>query len=143
MYKNLHYKIILIFVVFTITLMTVIGAMLVSGAYSFYNNDFLEDMTDAFAYSGTLVTELNAALEEEENPTERQKEILRSYSSQLGISKYRNYYILDKNGMFLDGSDARLGAELEKTPNMISAMSGINAVKTIIRREGKRRAVTE
>ena len=129
MYKNLHYKIILIFVVFTITLMTVIGAMLVSGAYSFYNNDFLEDMTDAFSYSGTLVTELNAALEEEENPTERQKEILRSYSSQLGISKYRNYYILDKNGMFLDGSDARLGAELEKTPNMISAMSGINGTE--------------
>ena len=94
MYKNLHYKIILIFVVFTITLMTVIGAMLVSGAYSFYNYDFLDDMNEAFDPSGTLLAELTAALGEE-NAAERQKEILRSYASQLGISKYRNYYILD------------------------------------------------
>ncbi len=128
MYKNLHYKIILIFVVFTITLMTVIGAMLVSGAYSFYNNDFLEDMNGAFDPSGTLCTELSEALSED-NATERQKEILRSYSSQLGISKYRNYYILDKNGTFLDGSDARLGSELDKTANMISAMAGVNGTE--------------
>ncbi len=123
MYKNLHYKIILIFVVFTITLMTVIGAMLVSGAYSFYNSDFLDEMNEAFSDAGSLYGELWVALGEE-NATERQKEILRSYSSQLGISKYRNYYILDKGGIFLDGSDARLGAELAKTPNLISAMAG-------------------
>lgn len=128
MYKNLHYKIILIFVVFTITLMTVIGAMLVSGAYSFYNNDFLDDMNEAFDPSGTLLAELTAALGEE-NAAERQKEILRSYASQLGISKYRNYYILDRNGAFLEGSDARLGAELDKTANMISAMSGVNGTE--------------
>ncbi len=128
MYKNLHYKIILIFVVFTISLMTVIGAMLVSGAYAFYNNDFLEDMTSAFSPSGTLSAELVAAFGEE-NATERQKEILRSYSGQLGISKYRNYYILDKNGVFLDGSDARLGAELTKSPNIISAMAGENGTE--------------
>ena len=89
MYKNLHYKFILIFVVFTITLMTVIGAMLVSGAFAFYNNDFLEEMNAAFDPSGTLCAELSATLGEE-NATERQKEILRSYASQLGISKYRN-----------------------------------------------------
>ncbi len=123
MYKNLHYKIILIFVVFTITLMTVIGAMLVSGAYTFYNNDFLEEMNEAFAETSALRAELFAALGEE-NATERQKEILRSYAGELGISKFRNYYILDKNGTFLDGSDARLGAELPRTPNLISAMAG-------------------
>ncbi len=128
MYKNLHYKIILIFVVFTIALMTVIGAMLVSGAYAFYNNDFLEEMNEAFSPSGTLKNELSSALGKE-NATVRQKEILRSYATQLGISKYRNYYILDQNGMYLDGSDARLGAELEKTSNMISAMAGKNGTE--------------
>ncbi len=128
MYKNLHYKIILIFVVFTITLMTVIGAMLVSGAYSFYNHDFLEEMQEAFSPAGTLVAELTEALPTE-NAAERQKEILRSYSGQLGISKYRNFYILDKNGTYLEGSDARLGAELVKTANMISAMAGVNGTE--------------
>ncbi len=128
MYRNLHYKIILIFVVFTITLMTVIGAMLVSGAYAFYNNDFLEEMNEAFSSHGTLAAELTEALAKDD-ATERQKEILRSYSSQLGISKYRNYYILDQNGTFLDGSDARLGAELAKTANMISAMAGVDGTE--------------
>ncbi len=123
MYKNLHYKIILIFVVFTITLMTVIGAMLVSGAYTFYNDDFKTHMDEAFDPEGTLREELIMALGEANAPA-RQKEILRSYSSALGISKYRNYYILDMSGAYLEGSDARLGAELEKTENLISAMAG-------------------
>ena len=32
MYKNLHYKIILIFVIFTITLMAAIGSILISNS---------------------------------------------------------------------------------------------------------------
>lgn len=128
MYKNLHYKIILIFVIFTITLMTAIGAILISSANTFYNNDFLEQMETVFDPNGALYNDLLAALDTYE-ATERQKEVLRSYSSQLGISKSRNYYILDKNGVYLDGSDARLGAELEKTPNLISAMAGKNGTE--------------
>ena len=123
MYKNLHYKIILIFVIFTITLMTAIGAILISSADAFYNNEFLEQMDTVFDPEGPLYADLLDALDTYE-ATERQKEILRSYSSQLGINKSRNYYILDGNGVFLDGSDARLGAELEKTPNLIAAMAG-------------------
>lgn len=123
MYKNLHYKIILIFVIFTITLMVAIGAILISSANSFYNNDFLEQMDTVFDPNGALYNDLLAALDTYES-TERQKELMRSYSSQLGINKSRNYYILDANGSYLDGSDARLGAELEKTPNLIAAMAG-------------------
>ncbi|MBQ9747441.1 MAG: HAMP domain-containing protein [Clostridia bacterium] len=123
MYRNLHYKIILIFVVFTITLMTAIGAILVSSAYSFYNKDFLDQMNDALSPDGALCAELREALGGEDFAT-RQKEILRSYSGQLGISKYRNYYILDAGGVYLEGSDARLGASLEITANMIAAMAG-------------------
>ncbi len=123
MYKNLHYKIILIFVIFTITLMTAIGAILISSANAFYNNDFLDQMNTVFDPNGALYHDLLAALDTYES-TERQKELLRSYSSQLGINKSRNYYILDANGVYLDGSDARLGAALEKTPNLISAMAG-------------------
>ena len=123
MYKNLQYKIILIFVIFTITLMTAIGAILVSSAYSFYNNDFLKQMDAAFAPNDSLCAELRYVLDSE-GFAERQKEILRSYSGQLGIDSSRNYYILDKNGVFLAGSDTKLGKELEKTENMISAMAG-------------------
>ncbi len=128
MYKNLHYKIILIFVIFTITLMSAIGAILISNAYNFYNDSFLIGMNTAFDSDGTLYGELIDAMQDE-HFAEKQKEILRSYSSQLGINKYRNYYILDMNGNFLDGSDAWLGAELEKTANIISAMTGENGTE--------------
>jgi two-component system sensor histidine kinase VicK len=128
MYKNLHYKIILIFVIFTITLMTAIGAIMISSASTFYNNDFLDQMQTAFDPNGALYNDLLSALDTYE-ATERQKEILRSYSSQLGINKSRNYYILDGNGAYLDGSDARLGTELEKTANLISAMAGKNGTE--------------
>lgn len=128
MYKNLHYKIILIFVIFTITLMSAIGSILISNAYNFYNDSFLDGMNAAFDPEGTLHGELVNAMNDERF-AEKQKEILRSYSSQLGISKYRNYYILDMNGNFLDGSDAWLGAELEKTANIISAMTGENGTE--------------
>ncbi len=123
MYKNLHYKIILIFVIFTITLMTAIGAILVSSAYSFYNKDFLEQMDAAFDPNGSLCPELRYVLGSD-GFAERQKEILRAYSGQLGIDSSRNYYILDENGAFLAGSDSKLGEELEKTENMISAIAG-------------------
>ena len=123
MYKNLHYKIILMFVIFTITLMTAIGVIMIGSAYNFYNNDFIEQMESALEPGGTLYGELVSALGESDR-TALQREILGSYSSVLGISKYRNYYILDMNGNFLDGSDARLGAELEMTDNLISAMAG-------------------
>ena len=53
MYKNLHYKIILIFVIFTITLMTAIGSILISSANSFYNNDFLDQMHTVFDPNGS------------------------------------------------------------------------------------------
>ena len=123
MYKNLHYKIILIFVIFTITLMTAIGAILIGSAYHFYNNDFIDEMEDAFSPDGTLYGELVSAFGENEW-YRLQREILSSYSSTLGINKYRNYFILDRNGNFLDGSDARLGEQLERTDNIISAMAG-------------------
>lgn len=128
MYKNLHYKIILIFVIFTITLMAVISSILISNSYHFYNNRFLDQMNKAFSPEGTLYGELCDSLSGERY-AEKQKEILRSYSSELGISTYRNYYILDMNGNFLDGSDAWLGAELEKTANIISAMTGKNGTE--------------
>lgn len=128
MYKNLHYKIILIFVIFTITLMAAIGSILISNSYNFYNDSFMEQMTAAFDPAGTLYGELCDSLSDE-HFAEKQKEILRSYSGELGISTYRNYYILDMNGNFLDGSDAWLGAELEKTANIISAMTGKNGTE--------------
>lgn len=125
MYKGLHFKIILIFVIFTITLMAAIGAVMLAGAFEYYNNDFSEQMESAFADDSELMIELDLAMDMDDGGSvSRQKEILKAYSSLLGIGRYRNCCILDMNGVYLDGSDASLGERLDVTPNIISAMSG-------------------
>ena len=123
MYKNLHFKIILIFSIFTVTLMAVIGVVLMTSAYRFYNNDFTSDMDTAFADDSPLMAELSDAMGES-NYYAKQNELLRAYSGTLGISKYRNYYILDMSGAMLDGSDEDLGQSLEITPNILRAING-------------------
>lgn len=123
MYKNLHFKIILIFVVFTVTLMAAISAVLIVSSNRFYSSDFQTEMKAALASDSGLVSELRSAMTED-NFSAKQNEILRAYSGTLGISKYRNYYILDMSGAMLDGSDTELGKELEITPNIVTALSG-------------------
>lgn len=123
MYKNLHFKIILIFVVFTVTLMAAISAVLIVSSNRFYSSDFQTEMKTALASDSGLVSELRSAMTED-NFSAKQNEILRAYSGTLGISKYRNYYILDMSGAMLDGSDTELGKELEITPNIVTALSG-------------------
>ena len=104
MYKNLHFKIILIFVIFTVTLMAAISVVLITSAYDFYNDDFIDSMKSAFSEDSSLRAELVGALGENDFSA-RQNEILKAYSGTIGMSKYRNYYILDMNGTMLDGSD--------------------------------------
>lgn len=123
MYRGLHFKIILIFVIFTIVIMASIGAFMIAEAFEYYTGDFFDQMNTAFSPSGDLFRELENALDSEDY-AERQNEILKAYSSYLGISRYRNFYVLDMNGNFLTGSDASLGENLKITPNLISAMSG-------------------
>ena len=123
MYKNLHFKIIIILAIFTITLMSVIGAVLIGSAFNFYSNDFMTQMEQAFDTGGNLVSDLRGAFDSSDYAA-RQNEILKAYSGVLGIDKYRDYFILDTNGDFLFGSSADAAEALEKTPNIISAMSG-------------------
>ena len=123
MYKNLHFKIIIILAIFTITLMSVIGAVLIGSAFNFYSNDFMTQMEQAFDTGGNLVSDLRGAFDSSDYAA-RQNEILKAYSGVLGIDKYRDYFILDTNGDLLFGSSADAAEALEKTPNIISAMSG-------------------
>lgn len=129
MYKNLHFKIILIFVIFTVTLMAAMSAVLIGSSHNFYSSDFKSGMRSAFDPEGSLMEELKAALAEDDYSA-RQNEILKAYSGTIGVSKYRNYYILDMTGAMLDGSDTSLGQSLEITPNIVTALAGgIGSVK--------------
>ena len=121
MYNSLYFKIILILVIFMITVMCVIGTILINSVNSFYMDEFTSQMERSF--DGQLTNDLQDALRAED-PTAELMKILASHSGVLGIDDYRNYYILDANGGFLDGSDETLGQSLSKTANMVAALRG-------------------
>lgn len=126
MYRGLYFKIILILVIFILIVMSVVGAVLVSSVLVYYNDQFSTCMVQNLEGDSQLRQYLETAMESASAAeyVPRQKSILASYSSRLGIDDYRNYYILDGNGEFLDGSDTVGGEMLAETPNLIAAMNG-------------------
>ncbi len=123
MYNSLYFKIILILVIFMMTVMCVIGTILINNVNSFYMDQFTTTMDRNFASDGQLCGELRSALSESDFAAE-QFGILNSYSGILGIDEYRDFYILDENGEYLEGSDDQRGTSLKKTANLIAAMKG-------------------
>lgn len=126
MYRGLYFKIILILVIFILIVMSVVGAVLVSSVLGYYNDQFSTCMAQNLEGDSQLRQYLEAAMEgaDASEYVPKQKSILASYSSRLGIDDYRNYYILGESGEFLDGSDAGGGEALAETPNLIAAMNG-------------------
>lgn len=122
MFKSLYFKIVLILLVFIFTVMCVVSIVLLSSISSFYADQFIAQMEESFTPGSSLYSELQSALSSYSFADE-QKSILYSYSSILGIDRYRNYYILSMEGEMLAGSDTEQGAALEITPNMLSAMN--------------------
>ena len=123
MFKSLYFKIVLILLVFIMAVMCVVSIVLLNSVTSFYVNQFMDQMGECFAENSTLYGELQDALNSA-SYADKQKTILKSYESVLGIDAYRNYYILTMDGVMVDGSDAELGRDLRITPNMLTAMSG-------------------
>lgn len=123
MYNSLYFKIILILVIFMITVMCVIGTVLINNVGSFYMDEFTTQMEQNLSSDSTLTEELRQALAADDFSSEQLK-ILGTYRGILGIDDYRNFYILDADGSFLEGSDSELGKTLQKTSNLIAAMRG-------------------
>lgn len=129
MYRSLYFKIILIFVMFMITVMAVVGTVLLNSVFSFYIKEFVTQMDHYF--NGELRQDLLRSMNAD-NWTAEQKSILEAYYASLGIDDYRNYYILDMNGNILESSDKNQDIKLAKTSNMLSAMSGTDGTSQLL-----------
>ncbi len=125
MYRGLYFKIILILVIFILIVMSVVGAVLISSVLGYYNDQFSSCMAQNLEGDAQLRQYLEAAMADgDADFAAKQKSILASYASRLGIDDYRNYYILDADGGFLDGSDTAGGEALAETPNLVAAING-------------------
>ena len=124
MFRSLHMKLVMIMLLLVISLMTVVGAFLMTSVTSFYIDDFYEQMSAAFA-DEAFVSSLRAECAASDAPR-RLQALLELYAGTLGIdSRNRNYYILDRrSGAFLAGSDEEGGALLAQTSNLLAARNG-------------------
>ena len=124
MFRSLHMKLVMILVLLITSLMTVVGAFLMTSVTNFYIDEFYTQMNEAFSDASFY-----AALQTEaaqEDGAQRLQALMELYSGTLGIdSRSRNYYILDADtGEFLAGSDESTGATLEQTANILTARNG-------------------
>lgn len=122
MYNSLYFKIVLILVIFMLTVMCVIGTVLVNSVNTFYTDQFENTMSNSLSNDGQLANELKSALSSD-NYVSEQFNILNSYSAVLGIDDYRDFYILDEYGEYLEGSDDKRGNSLKKTANLLAAIN--------------------
>ena len=118
MFRSLHMKLVLILVLMIISVMAVVGTFLINSVNTFYLDNFYEQMQSVFTTDTILSMEEAAA----ENGADGLITIVDAHRSRLGIDDYRNYYILDGQGRFLDGSNPNI--TLTRTSNIISAMAG-------------------
>lgn len=118
MFRSLHMKLVLILVLMIISVMAVVGTFLINSVNTFYLDNFYEQMQSVFTGDTILSMEEAAA----ENGTDGLLTILDAHRSRLGIDDYRNYYILDSQGRFLDGSNPNI--TVTRTSNIIAAMAG-------------------
>lgn len=119
--SSVQWKIVTMFLLVVLSIIMVFGIVMKEQVSNFYLNRFKEEISIAF--SEELTSQLMDA-ETTEIPLESVKSLLNTYSGRMGINSNRSYYILDiKTGESLYNSDNNL-YPIEKTENIISAMSG-------------------
>lgn len=122
MFKGIQYKVVSVFVLLTLSLITIVGSFMIVNIVNFYNEEFYVMMDKVF--NEKLVYELNQ-LAKSENPLESVDSAIFSHIGPLGIDTYRFYSILDaKTGNSLICSDSSKVGEIDKTDNIITAMTG-------------------
>ena len=122
MFKSIQFKLVTIFGLLVISIITVIGSLLLVNIISFYNSEFTVMMEQVFTDDFVNTLEETSR---SENGFSGLSETIRSYIGPLGIDTYRFYSILDASaGKVLATSDPSESENLTKTDNIILAMSG-------------------
>lgn len=121
MFRNLHMKLVLILILLIVSVMAVVGTFLINSIGNFYFEDFREQISEVFTRE--LLVELEETAQKEDGAKQLYDK-LSYYTDSFGIDNYRNYYILDSEGSFLEGSNRTIGSELRANSNIIAAMAG-------------------
>ena len=122
MFKSIQYKIVSIFVLLTLSLITIVGSFMIVNIVNFYNEEFFVMMDKVF--NEKFIYELNQLAKGTE-PLKNVEAAVSSHIGPLGIDTYRFYSILDaRTGDVLLSSDLTKAFQINKTDNIVMAMSG-------------------
>ena len=126
MLRSLHMKLVMIMVLLILSLMTVVGAFLMNSVVAFYLNDFYSQISTVVSDQDLfrdLTTETQAELSGEVTGVDMLDQVLGAYAGALGVNgNNRNYYILDRTGTYLAGTDDEYGKNLEYTQNLLTVI---------------------
>ncbi len=122
MFKSVRLKIVLMFVLMVVSVIVMVGTFFRMSISSYYTNEFSQKITSAAA------TELSGRIESlaaQGADVSQIAPVVETYSSRLGVDMFRTIYLLDgaSAGTLFNTNTAGI-ASLEKTPNIIAALSG-------------------
>ena len=133
MFRSLHMKLVLIMLLLITSLMTVVGAFMMTSITGFYIDEFYQQVESVFGDSNPAnAAFVNDLRREAAQPGGIQvlQQMIEAKAGDLGLnSNTRNYYILDgRSGGFLAGSDGQSAFDsLPATENLLTARTSISS----------------
>ena len=131
MFRSLHMKLVMIMLLLITSLMTIVGAFLMTSVTGFYIDEFYQQIESVFGdcdpSNAAFVASLRREASEEDG-AQRIQDMLEAKAGDLGLnSRTRNYYILDgRTGTYLAGSeDAEEFNRLQATANLLTARNSL------------------
>ena len=117
MFKGLQWKVVSIFVLLVMAILSVTGTFLIFSVNNVHHDMFAKEMDTLF--TETFIGQLEAG------GAEYTKNVLGAHTVRMGIDSYRNYYILSaENFSVVDSSADRVDMNFMQFPNVIAALSG-------------------
>ena len=125
MFKSIRFKITLMFVLLTLSVVIFISTFMVNSTDAYYHNEFKNLMSVVFSEEYTSL--LSEAVYSETAANDIYTNVTSYYSVQIGIDSFRNVYILDgETGKPIPGcsSNEALAQSIDISTNIITAMNG-------------------
>ncbi len=119
MFKSLQWKLVSVFVLLVLAIMTIAGTFLVIRVSGFYHDMFASEMARTF--TPEFIRDMERGSVDDENYV---TEIMRTNMVQIGIDAYRNYYIVAENGAVIDSTTETNSSLMLDSDNFITALTG-------------------
>lgn len=120
MFKSIQWKILTLFILLTVSVMTFVGVFSAWSISNYYSVQFTEDMK-VNTFTETMTEQLSKAADESLSDMIN---VLSAYSVRMGIDSYRDVYVLSGSDASCLYSLSGKSESIEITENIISALSG-------------------